>query len=485
MNVINKTKKISKVDKKDVTKRLRHIHKVRIANNTLNPEADKSPFSDLLHNKNVLSNVKLMEYGIKVPRIVSNKTRVLGFKDSKTLNIVVTNLISCLTKGSKLIYSRHNEVAKASDATTVYRVKKVVSFLEEKGYVTSTIGTASRDEDKRTISVLSYTDLFVDTFCDVDSQDQVKQINKKKPKTVKSKIVQACEESYIENFETFVIRCGNKQSVEFKKTKEIKEMMDFVKQLNITNNKHEILNDLGEPMNNLYCRVFNDSIEYGGRFYRAEVLSLSQKDRKRRLGLTIDGSPVVEVDYSSLHFRICTSWMGFEYDDVDVLQECVYTAIIEDKNNKVDRSLVKRAVNVMYNCSSKRQAYGVMDGVIANLDKEKEAPFRNFKDGKEVVDHVYASYPAMQRFFCKKEPFGMLLQNADSMLAADVLKVFVEQDKPILCVHDSFVVKQEDEELLVNTMGDKFRERFKVDWPVHMKISFLVGNKDVDFDIIG
>lgn len=482
MNVTNKT---IKVDKKDITKRLKYIHKVRIANNTLNPETDRSPFSDLFHNKSVLSNVKLLEYGVKVPRVVSNKTRVLGFKDSKTLNIVITNLISCLTRGSKLIYSRHNASAKVGDATTVYRVKKVVAFLEEKGYVISSVGKASRNEEDRTISVITYTDLFVDKFCDEDSQDQVKQINKKKPKVVRSKIVQECEESYIENFETFVIRSGDKQSINFKKTKEIKQMIDFVKQLNITNNKHEILNDLGEPMNNLYCRVFNDSIDYGGRFYRAEVLSLSQKDRKRRLGLTIDGSPVVEVDYSSLHFRICTSWMGFEYDDVDVLQECVYTAIVEDKSNDVDRNLVKRAVNVMYNCSSKRQAYGVMDGVIAKLDKEKEALFRSFKDGKEVVDHVYASYPAMQRYFCKKEPFGMLLQNADSMLAADVLKVFVEQDKPILCVHDSFIVKQEDEELLVNTMGDKFRERFKVDWPVHMKISFLVGEEDMKFDIIG
>ena len=70
------------------------------------------------------------------------------------------------------------------------------------------------------------------------------------------------------------------------------------------------------------------------------------------------------------------------------------------------------------------------------------------------------------------EPFGRVLQNLDSHLAADILEVFVLKEIPILCVHDSFVVAKEHLELLVLTMADKFRERFKIDCPVPMSIKW-------------
>ena len=39
-------------------------------------------------------------------------------------------------------------------------------------------------------------------------------------------------------------------------------------------------------------------------------------------------------------------------------------------------------------------------------------------------------------------------------------------------MHDSFVVAKEHLELLVLTMADKFRERFKIDCPVPMSIKW-------------
>ena len=47
-------------------------------------------------------------------------------------------------------------------------------------------------------------------------------------------------------------------------------------------------------------------------------------------------------------------------------------------------------------------------------------------------------------------------------------------------MHDSFVVAKEHLELLVLTMADKFRERFKIDCPVPMSIKW----RDVDKSVL-
>ena len=76
--------------------------------------------------------------------------------------------------------------------------------------------------------------------------------------------------------------------------------------------------------------------------------------------------------------------------------------------------------------------------------------------------------------------FGTRTLKVEIHLAADILEVFVLKEIPILCVHDSFVVAKEHLELLVLTMADKFRERFKIDCPVPMSIKW----RDVDKSVL-
>ena len=54
----------------------------------------------------------------------------------------------------------------------------------------------------------------------------------------------------------------------------------------------------------------------------------------------------------------------------------------------------------------------------------------------------------------------------------ELVTVLTTWRQTILCVHDSFVVAKEHLELLVLTMADKFRERFKIDCPVPMSIKW-------------
>ena len=50
-------------------------------------------------------------------------------------------------------------------------------------------------------------------------------------------------------------------------------------------------------------------------------------------------------------------------------------------------------------------------------------------------------------FFCDH---GISLFYIDSEIARSIMKVFLDREKPILPIHDGFVVKLQDEDLLFN-----------------------------------
>ena len=53
-----------------------------------------------------LINTRLLTYDIKVSRSISNVVRLYGYTDTTTLSVVITNLICCIKKNNKLVYSR-------------------------------------------------------------------------------------------------------------------------------------------------------------------------------------------------------------------------------------------------------------------------------------------------------------------------------------------------------------------------------------------
>lgn len=79
----------------------------------------------------------------------------------------------------------------------------------------------------------------------------------------------------------------------------MKEMEGTVRQLNKINEQAVVRDENRQIMTSFYCRIFNENFSYGGRFYKADILQLKNKKTKSRLGVTINDSPVIEVDYSA------------------------------------------------------------------------------------------------------------------------------------------------------------------------------------------
>lgn len=405
-------------------------------------------------------NTKLLTYNITIRKSISNKLQKFKYKNKIVLGIIVSNLVSGLLHRTKIVYSRSKGekcIVNNRRNITPYKVIKCVDFLEKEGYVVNFSGTASKNPEYRTVSILEPTEKFMKEFLTLDDVRQI-------------------EQDYLDAVDGVILRDADKIAMNYIKTEETEKMKDLVLRLNKINEKSIILTGEGYRLSNIYSRIFNETFSQGGRFYRADILQLHSKDGNQRLDITIDGKPVAEVDFQNLHFRIAAVLEGMDMQDVPM---DMYSDILDDVTNKVDRRIVKLAVNIMFNCKSVESAKRAIQGEINSLSYEDKEVY-TLGNAKSVMALIEMNYSDFSEMFCNEDSFGRVLQNLDSHLAADILEVFVLKEIPILCVHDSFVVAKEHLELLVLTMADKFRERFKIDCPVPMSIKW----KDVDKSVL-
>lgn len=403
---------------------------------------------------NNIINTRLLTYDIKVRIGLRHKIRaVLDYHDVTTLNVICANLISCLRKGCVLVYSRNtSRVGNSSKGVNARKVIKCIDFLERGGYIVSFKGKAHPDPDKRMVSFMTPADKFIALF-DIDD------------------LKAECEDAYQKGFTVLELRDEKKNPVSYRSNQEVKEMEELVRQLNEINEQAVVRDENGQIMTNFYCRIFNEGFSYGGRFYKADILQLKNKKTKSRLGVTINDSPVIEVDYSNLHFRISAAKEGIPFEDIPL---DVYSGIIDDENNYVDREIVKLAVNIMFNSRDEEDAQKAIQQEINKMNNEEKLIYTLGK-AKSVMTLVFENYPEFCDLFCMGDSYGRRLQNDDSNLAADVLRVFIDKGIPCLPVHDSFVVARENEELLIETMAACFRNRFGVDTLIPLSVSFKEG----------
>ncbi|WP_373033391.1 hypothetical protein [Sulfurovum sp.] len=400
-----------------------------------------------------VKNTKLLTYDIKVRKVVSNKVRWYSFTDTESVGCIIYNLLACIRKGSVLLYSRNKNYTSgvSKKGMTPYRIIKAVDFLEKEGYIINHKGKASMVVENRRMSWVEPTDRFL-------SEWQV------------SEIYMQAELDYLDQCEVIELRDTNKNTIPYRNSEHISRMAEVVRSLNKMNEVCVVKDGNDKLLSNIYCRIFNESFDYGGRFYRADVLAIKNKDDNARLDITMDGSSVCEVDYSNLHFRIAAALEDLDSEDIPL---DVYSGILDDETNKVDRGIVKLAVNMMFNCYNDEKAQGAIQKEINLLPKEEKSKY-TLGNAKSVMALIYRAYPTFSHLFCEESSFGRILQNADSHLASDILEVMLENGIPCLPVHDSFVVKMEHMDLLCDTMGDCFRKRFETNGVVPVGVKWKI-----------
>jgi hypothetical protein len=221
--------------------------------------------------------------------------------------------------------------------------------------------------------------------------------------------------------------------IEYPDTEDTCRMRTDLMAYNVMMSESEILDADGRCHSTHLVRIFNrGSFRTGGRFYRASYQRLGKNLRKQ---LTIDGCPIVECDYSALHPRLLYHWARLE------APETLYEV------EGFDRDKLKRAFNIALNAEDREQAE------FALAEKHFKG---DLEPAGKYLDAAMARHPLIaDKFFTG---VGLRLQHLDSDIANDVLRAFVARKKPILVEHDSFLVKAEDEPMLIEAMTQAYRK---------------------------
>ena len=393
---------------------------------------------------------KLISYNVAVPRHVTNKLRSIlpPALDISSAGVLVVNLLSCTRKDSRLVYSRDNTRKKQMEMyyflynrkrISTYRLVKVVDWMCANGWCYGSIGSRelvcgeTRDFPSWVCATSRLTELF--------SEPMIEQ----------------SEQTYRETLQTILLRDKEKELIEYDETQKTKSMRRIVQALNEVNASYTFIDSEGALLDNSkIVRIFNGSFASGGRFYRHDILTLpnsilddnGQKVRlepgKTRLGVTIDGENVAEVDFVCLHptllYDLCRlerPWLNDLYSYLGAGTEC-------------ERNALKVAVNVLLNARTRRAAICAL---------EKELPkYGVSTNASDLVKHIEEKLVDVKNMLCNNVSTGLWLQNVESEIMSRVAEMFVQENAPLLPVHDSAIVREKDVDTLVQSMGKYYCE---------------------------
>ena len=184
-------------------------------------------------------------------------------------------------------------------------------------------------------------------------------------------------------------------------------------------------------------RIFvQNSLQLGGRFYGGFWQLIPKGLRKR---IVINGEQTVECDYSGLMFAMLYARVGLPlpmdpYDlegitDTEAKRKLVKGCAFRLINSKTGRLKLTH---------KQKAVLGVSEKYLGELLRKKHQP--------------------IQRYF--GSCVGVELQFEDSQLAEQIMLRLMAFGEPCLAIHDSFIVRLSQHQLLLKTMRDVFFEKY-------------------------
>jgi hypothetical protein len=204
-------------------------------------------------------------------------------------------------------------------------------------------------------------------------------------------------------------------------------------------------------------RVFNrGSFSFGGRFYGHAVQNIKSEWRQF---VRINGEPVCELDYGGMHIRLLYAKarrVPPPGDVYDIGASEIEAARFARTWGVGLRAVLKLILLVGINAESKRKAVWAIWSELREGRDEKapqEVEFRRVL--YRLLKKLKERHPGIAHFICTDQ--GIKLQRKDSDIADMILSAFVRQGKPIIPIHDSFVTRESDRDLLWATMDAAWR----------------------------
>lgn len=190
-------------------------------------------------------------------------------------------------------------------------------------------------------------------------------------------------------------------------------------------------------------RVFTGNYRSGGRFYGGWWMGVPSKLRPY---ITIDGQPVVELDYKTLHPRLL-----FNRERIPLTFD---PYILSEWNSPEMRALGKRTVNRLLN----RKVKKTKDRLNVRPEEGDEDILPSGVSFAEYRDKLIDSLADISGSFGIGA--GVALQYEDSELALAIMTKMEDAEIAVLSVHDSFIVQRQHEQALRNAMERAFYIRY-------------------------
>ena len=184
-------------------------------------------------------------------------------------------------------------------------------------------------------------------------------------------------------------------------------------------------------------RIFSrNSWELNGRWNGGFWQNLPKYMRR---DILIDGEPTDEIDYSGLHPSLLALRQGYRLsgDPYDLGKHVCPRIPLQDQ-----RKVVKQLVLIGINAKDRNAAFRAFQSDNKGYKKA---------DLEQVLDAFVDKHPFLADSICADQ--GIKLMNVDSKLTTHIINQFVALGKPILPIHDSYIVKTEDRQLLRSAMS--------------------------------
>jgi hypothetical protein len=218
--------------------------------------------------------------------------------------------------------------------------------------------------------------------------------------------------------------------------------------------------------NKVVRRVFNrGSWEKGGRFFGGWWQSCPKEWRKR---IFINNQPTVEDDYSGLHIVMLYARQGIDYW-ASVGQDADPYQVVGIKGFEADgtscRAYAKSLLLMAINASSDKAAFKAFRSDMRSRQDHRGAKMTDAQLSV-LLDALKQKHKPISEFIGAGA--GIDLMNQDAEITAEVIRHFVDARRPILTIHDSYIVMFGDDQRLRAVLKAAFEKVTGVS-TVHLK----------------
>ena len=197
--------------------------------------------------------------------------------------------------------------------------------------------------------------------------------------------------------------------------------------------------------NQIYIVFSHGSFDLGGRMYGGYWINLKKKMRQ---GMSINGSPCSEIDFSSMHIAQLYALDGYYHsDDYDAYDIPELLAL------GVSRDGIKKQTQRMINKSTPATSFSHCS------DETIKREFKGL-DYASTIKLIEDKHPKIAKHFYSG--IGLKLANDEARIMIDVIKQLIKLNIPALPLHDALITQNKHAKKVQELMQERFFEFYGV-----------------------